>query len=112
MRHKGEILFPAPLHLQRALSGIGLQGQADRMVEDPVDNVERLPLQVQTVVVGKIVDAAAQDVVLRNDLFNIKCVLETLQTMSRRAAFAERFWDRLVRFDWSAAANSSSSPGM
>jgi hypothetical protein len=45
VRHKGEILFPAPLHLQRALSGIGLQGQADGMVENPVDNVEGLPLE-------------------------------------------------------------------
>jgi len=48
------------------------------MVENAVDDVERLPLQLKTVVGGKIVDAAAQDVVLRNDLFNIKGVLETL----------------------------------
>ena len=78
MGHKGEILFPPPLHVQRMLSGIGLQGQADGMVENAVDNVERLPLQFQPVVIGKIVDAAAKDVVLRNDLFNIKGILETL----------------------------------
>ena len=57
----------------------------------------RLALQVQPVVVGKIVDAATQNVILRNDLFNVKGVLESLETMSVRTAFAERFWDRLVR---------------
>ena len=57
------------------------------MVEDQVDNVERLPLQGQAVLVGKIVNAAAKDVVLRNDLLDIECFLETLQTMSWRTVF-------------------------
>ena len=78
MGHKGEILFPPPLHVQRALGRIGLQGQADGMIENAVDNVKWLPLQVQPVVVGKIVDAAAKDVILSNDLFDFKVVLQTL----------------------------------
>ena len=97
VRHKGEILLPAPLHLQRALGGIGLQGQPDGMVENPVDSVERLPLEGHTVVVGQIVDTGAENVVLRNHLFNIKCLLETLKTMSSRTAFAKRLWNCLVR---------------
>ena len=91
VRDKGKIFLAPPLHLQRALCGIGLQCHADRMVENPVDNVERLPLQVQTVAVGEIVDTAAQDVVLRNDFFDIKRVLETLKSVSGRADFQVRF---------------------
>jgi hypothetical protein len=68
------------------------------MVENPVDPVERLPLEGSTGVVGKIVDAGAENVVLRSHLFNIECLLETLETMSSRTAFAERLWNCLVRF--------------
>ena len=75
MCHKGEIFGPAPLAPPARLSGIGLQRHADRMVEDQVDNGERLPLQGQTVFIGKIVNAAAKDVVLRNDFLDIECRL-------------------------------------
>ena len=95
--HKGQILFAAVLHIQRSLCRIGLHGRSDRAVQDAVDNVESLPLQTQTVVVGQIVETVAQDVVLRHDLFNIKPVLDTLSAMSGRATFADRFGDRLVR---------------
>jgi hypothetical protein len=47
-------------------------------LEDLVDDAERLSLQVRTVVVGKVVDTTAQDVILRNDLFNVISVLEAL----------------------------------
>ena len=112
VRHEGEILFPAPLHFQRALGGIGLHGQADRLVEDPVEDVERPALQAQAVLLGEVVDAAAQDVVLRDDLFDIECVLEALQSMRRRAAFASASGIVCSDFDRNAAASSSSSPGM
>ena len=48
-------------------------------------------------VVGQIVETVTQDVVLGDDFFNIKPVLDTLSAMSGRATFAERFRDRLVR---------------
>jgi hypothetical protein len=76
--HEGEILFPPLLHLQRTLGGIGLQREADGLVEHPVDDVERLPLQVQPGAVGDVVDTAAQDVVLRHDLFDVEGVLDAL----------------------------------
>jgi hypothetical protein len=86
VRDKGKILFPASLHFQRSLGGIFLHGLANRLVEDTVQNVERLALQAQTILLGQIVNATAQDVVLGDDLFEIKSLLETLQTMRRRAA--------------------------
>ena len=98
VRHEGEVLFPALLYLQRALGGISLQGEADRLVEDPIEDVEGPPLEAQAVLLGEVVDAAAQDVVLRDDLFDVECVLEALQSMRRRAGFAERLRDRLIRF--------------
>ena len=97
MRNEGQILFTALLYFQRLLSCVSLQSQTDRLVEDPIHDVERLALQVQAVVYGKIVNAAAQDVVLGNNLLNIERFLETLQTMRWRAAFHERFRNRLAR---------------
>jgi hypothetical protein len=97
VRHKGKILGTAPLHFQGALRGIGLQGQTDRMVEYPVDNVERLSLQRQPVFVSQIVDTPAQDAVLRYDLFDIKSIFKALETMNGRAFFAECLGDGLIR---------------
>ena len=59
--------------------------------------MEWLALQNQAILVGQIMDAAAQNVVLRHDLFNIKCVLDALEAVSRWTAVTERFRDRLVR---------------
>ena len=99
VRHESEILFAAALHLERPLGGIGLQGQSDRMVQYPIDDVERLALQVQTVLIGEIVNAAAQNVVLRDDLVDIERVFDALQTVRRRTHLEERFRDGLVGFD-------------
>ena len=96
MRHKGEIFFPASLHYQRLLRGKCLHGQPDCLIDYPVDNVERLPLQVQTVAVGEIVDTAAQDVVFRNDFRDIKAVFDSLRAMLSWASIAERLRDRFV----------------
>ena len=97
MGHKGEILFAAPLHLLRTLRGIGLHGQADGMVEDPVDNVERRPLQVHRMLVGQRVYTAAQQIIFRNHLFDIKSIHETLSAMDWGGSFSECFRDGLVR---------------
>jgi hypothetical protein len=78
VRDKSEILFPASLHLERSLCRIGLDGQANRLVEDPIHNVEGFSLEAQAILLGEIVKATAQDVVLGNDLFEIERLLETL----------------------------------
>jgi hypothetical protein len=91
VRDKGEILFSASLHFQRSSRGIGLHGHADRLVEDPIHNMEGLSLEAQAILLGEIVKAAAQDIVLGHDFFEIKCLLKTLQSMGRRAASFQRF---------------------
>jgi hypothetical protein len=96
VRNEGKVFLPAPLHLERALSRVGLQGQPDGVVQNAVDDVERLALEDQSVFVGEIVDARAEDVVLRDHLLDIEGLLETLETMSRRAALAQRLRNRLV----------------
>ena len=78
MCHKSEILFPASLHFEGSLRRIGLHGDANRLVEDPVHNVEGFSLQAQAMLLGEIMKAAAQDVVLGHDLFEIERLLETL----------------------------------
>jgi hypothetical protein len=97
VRDKGEILFPAPLHFQRSFRGIGLHGHSNRLVEDPVHDVEGLSLQAQAILLREIVKAAAQDVVLGNDLFEIKRLLEALQSMGWRAGSFQRFRNCLAR---------------
>ena len=86
VRHEGEILFPALLHFERLLRGEGLHGRSDRPVQDAVEDVERFPLQGQTIALREIVNAAAQDVVLRDDFLDVERFLDPLQTMRRRAA--------------------------
>ena len=66
------------------------------MVEHPVDDVERLALQLDAVVIGKVVDAAAQYVVFRNDLLNVKTVIQALQAMHLGTVFNQRFRNGLV----------------
>ena len=99
MCHESEILFAAALHLQRALGGIGLQGQTDRVVEDPIDDVEWLALKNQTVLIGEIVNATAQNVVFRDDLVDIERVFEALQAVCRRTHLEQRFRNGLVGLD-------------
>ena len=89
MRHESEIIFPATLNFQGALSGICLQRQADRKVEDPVHNAKRLPLQIQIVAFGKIMNATPQNIVFGNNLFDVECVVQTLQSVSRKPVPAD-----------------------
>ncbi len=97
MGHEGEILLTTLLHLPCTLRGIGFQGRTDCMVENPIKNVKRFPLERQSIVVSKIVDTAAKNIVFRDHLFDIKLVLQALEPMRRRTALAERLGDRLVR---------------
>src|SRR5262249_7098494 len=39
VRYKGQILFPSPLHFERLLSGKRLDSQADRLIQDAVQDV-------------------------------------------------------------------------
>ena len=91
MCYEGEILFAAPLHFHGLLCGKGLHCQTNCLVENVVENMEGLSLQTQTMGIGEIVETAAQDVVLANDLLDIEAILDPLQTMGWRATFAERF---------------------
>ena len=84
------------MYFQRLPSSKRLHGQTNGPIQDAVDDVKGLALQAQPTAVGEIVDAGAQDVVLRNNLCDIKPVFYTLQAMGGRAAFDERFRDRLV----------------
>ena len=86
MSDEGEIFFPAALHFQGSLGGVGLDGEPDRLVEDPIYNVERLSLQTYAVLVREIVNAAAENVVLGDDFLQIESFLEPLQTMRGRTA--------------------------
>ena len=97
MRDKGEILFPASLHFEGSLCRIGLDGQANRLVEDPVHDVEGFSLEAQAILLGQIVKAAAQDIVLRHHLFEIERLLQALQSMGRRAASFQRLGNCLAR---------------
>ena len=87
VRHKCQILFTAPLHFERLLSGKCLDGQSDRLVEDAVQDVESLALQAEAMTFGEIVDAAAKDVVLCDDFDDVEAVLVPLKTVDRRTAF-------------------------
>ena len=86
MRDKGEIFFAAPLHFQGLLGGVGLDGEADRLIEDPIHNVERVSLQTNAVLVGEIVNATPENIVLGDDFFDIESFLEPLQAVCGRAA--------------------------
>ena len=98
MGYKGEVFFPASLHFQGALRCIGLHGHANGLVEDPVQDVEGGPLQAQTFLLGQVVNAATQNVVLCDNLLQIKSLLQTLQPMGWRAgSFDERFGNCFVR---------------
>src|SRR4051794_23020513 len=97
MRYESEIFFSAPLHLEGSLRRIGLDRHSNRLVEDPVHDVERLALQADAVLLGEIVNTAAQNVVLRHDLFQIKSFLKPLQSMSCGTASFERLGDCRAR---------------
>ena len=81
MGDKRQMLFPSPLQFKRALRRIGFQCQSDRMVKHPIQNVKGLALKGQSMFVGQVVNAATQNVVFRDDLFNIIRILHTLQTV-------------------------------
>jgi hypothetical protein len=97
MCYKREILPPVLLNLQCSLSGISVHGQSDGSVEYTVQNMEGLALQFQAIGIGQIVDTTTQDVVFRDDFFDIKSVLHPLYTVNCRAGVAQRLRDGLVR---------------
>ena len=86
MSDEGEIFFPAALNFQGLLGGIGLDGEPDSLVEDPINNVERLSLEAYAVFAGKIVNAAAENVVFGGDFLEVESFLKPLQTMRGRTA--------------------------
>ena len=93
---KGEVVFAALLDFAGAFGGVGLEGEADGVVEDEVDDVEGLPLEVERVVVGEGVNAAAEHVVLGDDFFDVEAVLEPLVPMDGGAALGQCSGDGLV----------------
>ena len=97
MRHEGEILFAALLDLKRFLRRISLNGKADRMAKNTIDDVKRHPLQIQTMTVRQIVNTLAEDIIFRHDFLDVEAVLKALGTMDERAAFEQRFGNCLVR---------------
>ena len=111
VRHECQILFTTPLHFERLLSGKCLDGQSDRLVQDAVQDMERLALQAEAMVFGEIVDAAAKDVVLCDDFDDVEAIVVPLQAVDRRTAFQKRFRNRLVRHKWNAVTNSSRRAG-
>src|ERR1700759_4798183 len=98
MGHESQIFFPSPLHIQRLLGGICLDSYPNRLIEEPVHYMEGLALQVQTVLLGEIMNTAAQDIVFGNDFLKIKGFLETLQAVRWGAAFSQSFRNCLVGF--------------
>ena len=78
--HEGEILFPA-LWTSSAFC-VAKTARPIRSLQEPVDDVERLPLQTQTMPVRQIVETSAEDVVLRDDFFDVDAVFEPLQTVA------------------------------
>ena len=96
MGHKRQIFLAPPLNLECLVNRVRLYRQSNRLVQNPVDNVERSPLQVEPVLIRKIVNAASQDVVFGHDFCNIESVMDTLQTMSRRTVLAVSFRNRFV----------------
>src|SRR5262249_49287429 len=78
VRHECQILFTAPFHFERLLSGKCLDGQSDRLVQEAIQNMERLARQAEAMVFGEIVYAAAKDVVFCYDLYDVKAILKPL----------------------------------
>src|SRR5687768_7554993 len=96
VRNKGEILFAALLNFEGLLRSKSLDRNSDRLVKDPVQDVKCRAVQPDAIALGEIVNAATQDVVFRNDLDDVKTILESLYAVQRRAAGKERFRDRFV----------------
>jgi hypothetical protein len=78
-----------------ALGGVALHRQPDGLVEHAVDDAERPALQPEAMPVGEVVDAAAQDVVLGHDLFDVKPILNPLLTVSGGRALPHGLGNRL-----------------
>ena len=97
MSDKCEILFTSLLHLERLLQGERLHRHPDCTIENSVENMERSPAHVQTVVFCQVVDTATQNVVLGNDLLDIECVLDSLYAVCRRTIIEKRVSNGLIR---------------
>src|SRR5205085_670299 len=82
-------------------NSLSLRGESfhivNRVLDQAIHDVERLSSQTQTIVLGEIVDAPSQNVVLRNDLFDVISFPETLGAVHRRAALSQCLPDRLLR---------------
>ena len=76
MSHECQIFLAALLDFERSLGRVGLYGQADRVVKNPIDDMKRFALQAQAVAVSQVVNAAAEDVVLGHDFLDIEAILQ------------------------------------
>ena len=71
-------------------------GEPDGLIEHPVEGVKGRALQTHAIFVGQIVDAAAQDVVLRHHFFDVERIVEALQAVRRRAPASQSLRNRQV----------------
>ena len=100
MGDEGEIFLTPMLDLERPCGGVRLHGEADCLVQDPVEDVKRLALQAAAMAFREIVNATAQDVVLGNHFDNVETVLHPLHSVRGRTALAEGLGNRLIRADF------------
>ena len=97
MGYEGEILLATLQYLQGSLSRVALHGEADRLIENTIDDVEGLALKGQSTLAREVVDAAPKNVVFRDDFFNIESVHGSLATVRGGSAFAQGVRDCLPR---------------
>ena len=97
MGYEGEILLATLQYLQGSLSGITLHGEADRTIQNAIDDVEGLALKGQSTLAREVVDAAPKNVVFRDDFFNIESVHGSLATVRGGSAFPQGVRDCLPR---------------
>ena len=111
MRHEREIFLAALLDFDRSLGRVSLYGQANRMVENPIDDMKWLALQAQAVAVSHVVNAAAEDVVLGDDFLDIEAILQAWSPWIGGLPSRSASGMVSVDLDSSASASSSSKPG-
>ena len=97
MGHERQVLLPPLPDLERLLGGERLDGRPDGSIQDSIEDMERPPLHAQAVLLRQIVDTAAQDVVLGNDLLDIERVFNPLQAVGGRTAVEQGVSNRFVR---------------
>jgi len=85
------------LYFERLLGSERPHGRPDRSIQDTVEDMKRPALHAQAVPRGQVVDTAAQNVVLGNDLFDVECVFDPLQAVGRRTGVEKGFGDGLAR---------------